>query len=439
MKFILTFIAIAALALKIDAYVVTNNQTVLTDGSFGDTQLGINYVIGLNQDNWTVVLGTNGNVFTWAGEVVFAPTNIINIVGQPGGTTIAGNNINFCMFFAGVSNKLITIGPNLTFMATNSGLYSGMLGVAGEGVNHRITGVTFLGAAANNFVIQDGDLEGTGSTDPVLGPYGIIDHCTFIMPGGADYNCVNVSCNGHANQPQTGWVSPMTYGTTNVVDIESCVFYQPGSGNAAAACVESDDAARWCFRYNQVTNMCCSWHGTNSGGKSSTLQTEVYGNVFTYTNLSSTAGFVLLSRGGTCLIWSNTIIAANSSQIGTFATFWVECAAMISNTEFCAMPLGYPQNYPAPQQIGQGSATNFGWQTNWPTYIWSNTTPSFAGGIGLGHDAGDAPFIVQGRDIFTNSAMPGYVPMPFPNPLIGQAGVVGTLFQNTIVRNIIIR
>lgn len=83
--------------------------------------------------------------------------------------------------------------------------------------------------------------------------------------------------------------------------------------------------------------------------------------------------------------------------------------------EGCNPRLWYPTNYPSWEQNGQGSSNNA--IIYQPIYIWSNSlSASQFQSIILGHDGGDAPFIQQGRDIFTNSPMPNYLPLVFPSP-----------------------
>ena len=211
--------------------------------------------------------------------------------------------------------------------------------------------------------------------------------------------------------------------------------------------MESFDSARWCFRYNLVTNMALSWHGTNSGGKSSTLQVESYENTFTFTNLGTEAAYTMLCRGGTAVIWSNTVIQTTPNQVGSFAQFWVECASTnleptLPNweVEYCPAQLFYPTNYVSPQQVGEGSSTNGAGESLWPVYMWGNSTPANGGYIYLGHDGGDSPFIQQGRDVFTNSIMPGYAPLVYPSPLAGgalTATALGSQVAGAALRNVI--
>ena len=76
----------------------------------------------------------------------------------------------------------------------------------------------------------------------------------------------------------------------------------------------------------------------------------------------------------------------------------------------------------------------------WPVYMWGNSTPANGGYIYLGHDGGDSPFIQQGRDVFTNSIMPGYAPLVYPSPLAGgalTATALGSQVAGAALRNVI--
>ena len=133
--------------------------------------------------------------------------------------------------------------------------------------------------------------------------------------------------------------------------------------------------------------------------------------------------YLYLQRGGTAVLWSNTVCGATSFwNLGSVCQFWVECAASsIWQAEWCPAQLLYPTNYPAPEQIGQGVVNGTAGYV--PTYIWGNSFPGTTwGNFTLGRDSGDGPFIKQGRDIFTNSVMPNYTPLVFPHPLVASGG-----------------
>ncbi|HUC84523.1 MAG TPA: hypothetical protein VL970_04955, partial [Candidatus Acidoferrales bacterium] len=159
-----------------------------------------------------------------------------------------------------------------------------------------------------------------------------------------------------------------------------------------------------------------------SGAHSSTLQIECYENNWMLNDTSYTMSYVYLQRGGTSVIWSNNVTTTSFWNLGGVCQFWVECAAIsLWQEEWCTSQLLYPQDYPAPEQIGQGVVN--GAAGSVPVYIWGNNFPATTwGNFALGRDSGDAPFIQQGRDIFTNSVMPNYTPLVYPHPLVTAGG-----------------
>jgi hypothetical protein len=98
----------------------------------------------------------------------------------------------------------------------------------------------------------------------------------------------------------------------------------------------------------------------------------------------------------------------------------------------------YPGNYPGPQQIGQGVVN--GAPGLVPVYAWGNNFPGTTwGNYSLGRDNGDGPFIQQGRDIYTNSIMPGYTPLIFPHPLVtGTGGGSSTNSTGPTTSNVVV-
>jgi len=170
------------------------------------------------------------------------------------------------------------------------------------------------------------------------------------------------------------------------------------------------------MRYCTCTNVEQGTHGTQSGAHDSTLQVELYMNTFLYNYAGNEEFTAFISRGGTTVIWSNSFLQSATFELGAGCLFQNECASASWASEFCTTNWQYPQNYPSPQQVGQGVVA--GVQGTVPVYIWTNTFNGSGGFVGLGIDANDAKFIVQGRDIFTNSIMPGYTPLVFPHPLV---------------------
>jgi len=180
--------------------------------------------------------------------------------------------------------------------------------------------------------------------------------------------------------------------------------------------VDGDGGARVVIRHCSLTNNDVTFHGIASGASDGTQQVEFYANNF-YTD-ETVNGFpwVLWLRGGTSAIFSNSVQQSTSGLLGTCWRFSVECASSQWQAEHCASQQQYPADYPAPQQIGRGVVGSS--EGNVPVYIWSNNVPVTGfGPTQFGIDT-DAPFIQQGRDVFTNSVKAGYSPLVYPHPLV---------------------
>jgi hypothetical protein len=292
---------------------------------------------------------------------------------------------------------------------------------------------------------------------------GLIDNCYF-QQGSNVRPITGVGVNGD------GWMSwtntPASWGTTNVVCIEDCVFDWKGNGNGA---VDSYAAARWVFRHNYCTNINVGCHGTDSTGlqSPSTLTWEVYNNYWT----NSTDGNMLLLsfRGGTGLVFSNrfeshyiypSLGLANYRCSGTNIYGGTEpCCNPVSGTNYLdgnADSYGYPPlhsiGWTSPMQFitnqisTNGLANAFTIQTQYPVYQWSNTvyshilrTTQYILGDVINNYTNVAPYdyipaaawvIKKDRDYFDQTPKPGYTPLVYPHPLTQQlppSTVVGAI------------
>ena len=386
-------------------------KTVSSDGSYSDTAQAIAHAVGKAQDGWTVFVGSPGGSYTWTNQLIFSTANVLTL---SGGSTNNRPTIIFSAptrsgIYLGMGNgNLVTI-RDFIFDTGANGPTGSNLAIDGAAVCFRITDCELLNSHGAAFGIQVGGINATHSP----GPYGVIDNCQFYFPGGVVYNYVNVFANG--NIDNWCWTQPMTWGTANSVVVEKCAFSQPHAAPMSGL-VEAMGGARLTIRYNNITNIPESVHGFNSGAKSSTLQVEMYENNWMLNDTGNTMSYLYLQRGGTAVVWSNSVVVTGAWNLGGVCQFWVECAASIWQSEWCTSQLQYPGDYPALQQIGQGVVN--GAPGLVPVYCWGNNFPGTTwGNFGLGRDGGDASFIQQGRDIYTNSVMPNYTPLVFPHPL----------------------
>ncbi|MGA2243436.1 MAG: hypothetical protein ABSH48_00440 [Verrucomicrobiota bacterium] len=412
-------------ALTSRAYQANNTaQTVISDGSYADTARAVAYAIGQAQNGWVVTVGAAGGTYTWTNGLVIGLANSITIQGadpinRP--TIIFTGTIRSGIYIS--ANNNFALLKDLIFNVTPTGPAANVVDFDGSGVCFRVSNCEFLNSSTGigtgtAFGLQIGGINSLHQA----GPYGLVDHCQFYFPGGIVYNYINVFANG--NIDGWCWTQPMSWGTTNSVVVESCDFSQPHA-SPMSGLVEAMGGARLTLRYNNITNIPESTHGIQSGARSSTLQIECYENNWMLNDTTFTMSYVYLQRGGTSVIWSNNVTSTSFWNLGGACQFWVECAATsLWQAEGCTSELFYPANYPGPEQIGQGVVNGAAGLV--PVYIWGNNFPNTTWGVGLGRDTGDAPFIQQGRDIFTNSVMPNYTPLVFPHPLVTSSGGTGT-------------
>jgi hypothetical protein len=407
---LLTILFLAGLSMTCHAYQANNTaKTVLTDGSYSDTSQAVGYAIGQGQDGWVVTVGGAGGTYVWTNGLVIGANNPITIQGASPTSrpTIIFNTTVIAGIYSGSANVVTTIKDFIFNVGANKPS-TGLVSIGGSGVCFRVTNCKFLNASQANFGMTVGSINSAATP----GPFGLVDHCQFYFPGGPVYNYIQARANGNV----TGypWTQPMSWGTINSVVVENCAFSQP-SAAPISGLVEADGGARLTIRYNTITNIPESTHGLNSGAHLSTLQVECYENQWMLNDTNNTMSYVYLQRGGTGVIWSNTISTTSSWNMSSVCQFWVEAASSQWQVEWFPRQLIYPADYPATQQIGQGVVN--GAQGLVPIYAWGNNFPgTYWGSFILGMNT-DAPFIQQGRDIYTNSVMPGYTPLVYPHPL----------------------
>jgi hypothetical protein len=106
------------------------------------------------------------------------------------------------------------------------------------------------------------------------------------------------------------WATSLTLGSGNAAYIEDNNF-DFTAGTVLDGAYDSYAGARLVFRFNTVNSTNFGGHGLDSGGLRSTLLQEVYGN--TVTNLGSHVYTMMGTRGGTHMIFNNTVSASGGS------------------------------------------------------------------------------------------------------------------------------
>lgn len=409
-------IAALLLALNANAYTVNpSTMTATSDGSAADTQAAVNYAASFNTNGWTIVVGNRpGGTYTWPALVAVGNNYNVTLRGYANNpvTTILFNNTGFTGLYAADNYAVVTV-QDFSFGIAPGGTAptKAMLYLDGQGVCFVVSNCTFTAMAQSKFGIQIA--ENDSSQTP--GPYGLITHCYWPLPTADTVNCINVIASG--DQLHYNWTQPSTWGTTNSVVIEDCLFSLPDASITGAA-VEAYGGADITIRHCTTINIPYSFHGFNSGGHDSTRQVECYNNTMEFPDPMHEAPYAFLLRGGSAYFYNNTI-TTSGQNLAQGVTLWNECASPANwQAESCAKLLLYPADYPSFQQVGQGPNPTLGPAYN-PVRIWNNTIPSTQyGSITIGPNTVDPRFISQGLDYFT-TAPSSYTPLVYPYPING--------------------
>jgi hypothetical protein len=231
------------------------------------------------------------------------------------------------------------------------------------------------------------------------------------------------------------WFTPQPYGTLAAAVVEDCTFnFNAGPGDGA---FDAYDGAIFVFRHNTVNGTNIGWHGADSAPRAPRLF-EVYEN--TISNSGAPIYVAIRVRGGTGVIWGNTISGAFNGFIQLSAyradpSYNGNPGPLGSKVDGNFHASGKPGPYPILDQVGRGS---FPPDTPWPNqtsytqaeygalepmYQWANTykgtsNPTAAPG---GPDQ-SADYIRPGVDYYDNVPKPGYRPLEYPHPLTRSGG-----------------
>ena len=368
-----------------------------------------------------------------AGEAIWTEQVRINrksirLQGAGAGLTILkdgqGKN-RACLAIASCGNNLVSVSGLTLVGSTNSPNNEGWIKVGDKGED-------------SNTLWRIHDIEFDNifrSGIKTLGlSHGCIDHCRFTAARGR-YNATGVSMIGDG---ANSWKRPLQLGTTNLICIEDCSFYWPSV--QANGAIDAYSGARWLFRYNTVTNTQVGCHGLDSGGYRSPHSFEFYGNSL-YTVGTNRVAALFEFRGGTGVIFSNTATSvypsvtkymsltcyratgSNTLHLGAFPPWGLVTGSnpIDGNTD--------AYGYPAMDQIGYTTPARAGGpQVSAPLYGWSNTLNGADFPLGVQTYTGKPWFwtnhpnvsdiLKEGRDFFNHIPMPGYVPLPYPHPLV---------------------
>jgi hypothetical protein len=248
---------------------------------------------------------------------------------------------------------------------------------------------------------------------------GVIDHCIFEQSGGATM-IGGVLVHGGC---ETSWQRPAGIGTADAVYIEDCTF--DWSINENDSVVDGGFGGRVVFRYNTVIGTEFQVHGLCTCDKPpdgrGNVKSEVYNNVFDAGDGSSCRNGAICIRGGTGVIFNNTI-TGNWCGSTLLMKHYRACDSRCGSWGLCngSNPLDgnlLSNGYPCLDQIGRAPDTNEdGIQESEPIYEWNNTDNGSDVDLKKAHCSTD--HVLEGRDYYNDTQRPGYTPYPYPHPLV---------------------
>jgi hypothetical protein len=166
---------------------------------------------------------------------------------------------------------------------------------------------------------------------PLISPdniFGVVDHNT--VPSGSDDELVDGHMSAYLGVGAYGdnsWAQPLSLGTANNLFVENNIDY---TQRFALNDCESPgpSGCRVVLRYNQLTDTgpgsgfgVCYNHGTETGGRfRGAVEMECYGNTYTI-SAGEAAAQAYGIRGGTAMVYNNTIVfGSSSSQVNSWTT-----------------------------------------------------------------------------------------------------------------------
>lgn len=255
--------------------------------------------------------------------------------------------------------------------------------------------------------------------------YGVIDRCTVILTSDVTFQGVWLE----EKDPDESWTRGMSFGTGKAVVIEDSVFDFSYSGDAVTDC---EDGGRYVFRHNEVRNGKVGNHGLDSVMRSC-LQMEIYDNIFDADYGPGVYWGAVGSRGGTAVVFNNTITgtygypiavtnyrsccyAGAICRVGSNGPSFGDCDGE-NPLDGNADPVSELKGWPCMDQIGRGVM-----QASVPFYEWNNTFNGqnadiyvFNGWEGC-EDPQPSDHVQQDRDYYNDTEKPDYVPYVYPHP-----------------------
>ena len=380
------------------AYTANNGaKQAISDGSRQDFIDMMAYVKARGEDWWYCTNGAAGGSYSWGtGSVTIDNTNHVVILGASSSSrptiTFTHSGAEGLRIRPTKQDKYIILRDHIL---RSTGTNTRLILVDGGNADQNPD------TATPNFWIDRCRFdERTERAIWVLDNYGAITRSWFERAAGI--SSINVQLRDH----NAGWIGNTTPATEQMVCLESNVFNNVIDDTGQQG-LDGDQMCKVLIRFNVYTNFDITTHGDDSSGASnSCLLAEIYGNIFAYTSVMAASGVdrAIQIRGGTGLVFSNTVVTSGGAGLN----FMVKFAFGAGSSTCCGFSCTQRVfSYPGDQQVGRGVSNNvagvlmpvFTWNNNWVT--------GNQGTFGIC----EAAFIQANRDYYANTARPGYAPL----------------------------
>jgi len=238
----------------------------------------------------------------------------------------------------------------------------------------------------------------------------------------------------------SAWADDTNYGTGAFFVFEDCTMERGGSG--AVYGTDGWKGSRFVVRLCTMLNSTVNDHGTDSSGRARGARAkEVYGNQFTFDNISISA--VMSARGGTAMFWGNEVTTGGGQTVtrccdvthyrvlefqGSGECSYWGCADDSANNNFDEGS-GTGNGYAAMDQAGRGKGdlisgdeyvspcsgtpkcgvTPVGWpnQALEPVYAWNNNKDGANSALSRNGGSNIADYLQENRDYYTEGSLNG--------------------------------
>ena len=291
---------LAAVALLFDADLSRANVITANSGSYADVSVAVasaspgdTVLIPAGTNTWAQTLGLYGITLQGAG------TNNTVIIDE---TPIVGSglpiiNLTTAPTLSRISQLTIVGGMTNCYKAVSVQAGNSAAGVRGN-INVYGTNAFRIDHCVFHYL--------TGKPIHITSMnFGLVDHCSFQMYGGANAIEVNGGVGADGGLGDLSWATPYSYGSSNALFIEDN--YISSAFNFTA--IDIFEGGRAVIRNNFFAGSFVYTHGSESGQRyRSARVVEVYSNIFSYSpTIFNNGSSAITIRGGTALIFNNSV------------------------------------------------------------------------------------------------------------------------------------